>query len=164
MKISNIVVVLCSAALVAACATSYQTASFTGGFKDTRLAPDVFRVSFSGNAFTSSDKVQDFALLRAAELTLANDFKYFAVMDSSDQSRTGTIVTPGSAQTSGTVSAYGNTANYSGTTTYMPPQVTTYYRPGVGLMVRAFPTKPEGIFAFDAVFIAQSIRSKYGIK
>lgn len=164
MNASNIIAVSLVGMLMAACATGYQSASFTGGFKDTQLAPEVFRVSFSGNAYTSSDRVQDFALLRAAELTLANNFKYFAVMDSSNQSRTGTFVSPGSAQTTGTVSAYGNTATYSGTTTYMPPQVTTYYKPGVGLMIRASPTKPEGIFAFDAEFIAQSIRTKYGIK
>lgn len=164
MNASNIIAVSLVGMLMTACATSYQSASFTGGFNDTQLAPDVFRVSFSGNAYTSSDRVQDFALLRAAELTLANNFKYFAVMDSSNQSRTGTFASPGSAQTTGTVSAYGNTATYSGTTTYMPPQVTTYYKPGVGLMLRAFPTKPEGIFAFDAEFIVQSIRTKYGIK
>lgn len=71
--------------LMAACATGYQSSGFTGGFKNTQLSPDVFRVSFSGNAFTSSDRVQDFALLRAAELTLANNAQYFTVITSADQ-------------------------------------------------------------------------------
>ena len=161
MKTLTIIAVALLGTLVTACATSYQSKGFSGGFEDTQLASDVFRISFSGNAFTSNDRVQNFALLRAAELTLANNFKYFAVINSTDQSRTETYISPGSATTSGTVSAYGS---YSGTTTYDPPQVHTYYKPGVGLMVRAFPNKPDGIFAFDAEFIAKSIRSKYGIQ
>lgn len=150
--------------LIAACATGYQSSGFTGGFNDTQLAPDIFRVSFSGNAFTSSDRVQDFALLRAAELTLANNAQYFAVITSADQSRTVTHVTPGSSRTSGTISAYGNTGYYSGTTTYSAPQVNTYYKPGVGMMFRTFQTKPEDGLVFDANFVVSSIRTKYGIK
>jgi hypothetical protein len=146
------------------CATSYQSTGLTGGFRDTQLAPDLFRVSFSGNAFTSGDRLQDFALLRAAELALSNGAQYFAVLSSSDQSRTDTYVTPGSSYTTGTVSAYGNTGTYSGTTTYTAPQVRTYYKPGVGMLVRTFKSKPEGGFAFDADFISKSMREKYGLK
>lgn len=164
MKALAIIATILLGMLVTACATGYQGKGFTGGFNDTQLAPDVFRVSFSGNAFTSNDRVQDFALLRAAEITLANNFKYFAVINSTNQSKTETYVSPGSARTTGTVSGYGGTAYYSGTTTYDPPQVNTYYKPGVGLMVRAFASKPDDIFTFDAEFIFKSIRSKYGIQ
>lgn len=146
------------------CATKYQSASFTGGFKDTQLAPDVFRVSFSGNARTSPGRVQDFALLRAAELCIAGGFPYFAVVESRDQSRAQRYVTPGSAQTTGTLSGYGNTAYYSGTTTYSPAQVNTMHKPGVGLVVQGFKEKPENIFSYDAEFLANSIRTKYKIK
>lgn len=164
MNIRTYIAAAVAGPLLAACATAYQSTGFTGGFRDTQLAPDVFRVSFSGNAFTSRDRVQDFALLRAAELTLANNARYFAVMSSADQSRTDTYVSPGSSYTTGTVSGYGNTAYYSGTTTYTAPQVQTYYKPGVGMMIRTFQTKPEGDFAFDANFIVNSIRTKYRIK
>ena len=146
------------------CATSYQSSGFTGGFTDTQLAPDVFRVSFSGNAFTSSDRVQDFAFLRAAELTLASNARYFAAMSSADQSRNDTYDSPGSAYTTGTVTGYGNTAKYSGNTTYSSPQVHTYFKPGVGMMIRTFQIKPDGGFAFDAEFIVTSLRTKYGVK
>ncbi len=150
--------------LMTACATGYQSSGFTGGFKDTQLAPDIFRVSFFGNSFTSSDRVQDFALLRAAELTLANNAQYFTVIASADQSSTETHVTPGSSHTSGTVSAYGDTGYYSGTTTYSAPRVRTDYKPGVGMMFRTFQSKPEGGVVFDAKFIVTSIRTKYEIK
>ena len=152
MRIANLITAVAAGVMFSACATEYQSASFTGGFTDTQLAPDVFRVSFSGNAFTSSDRAQDFAMLRAAELTLANDARFFGLLSSADQSRTETYVSPGSAM-------YG-----SGTTTYTAPQVSTYYKPGVGMMIRTFKTRPKGGFAFDAEFVANSVRTKYGIK
>jgi hypothetical protein len=164
MRILSFIAVALLVPLMTGCATGYQNSGFTGGFEDTQLAPDVFRVSFSGNAFTSSDRVQDFALLRAAELTLANNAQYFTVITSADQSRIATHVTSGSSHTSGTVSTYGNTGYYSGTTTYSAPQVQTYYKPGVGIMIRTFQTKPEDGVVFDANFIINSIRTKYGIK
>ncbi len=164
MRTVGAIAVVAGTLLGTACATSYQRTGLTGGFKDTQLAPDVFRVSFSGNAYTSVDRVQDFVLLRAAELTLANNFKFFAVINSSDQSRTETSVTSGSAHTTGEVFAPGGVGTYSGTTTYSPPQVTTRYKPGVGMTIRAFQNKPDDIFAFDAAFIARAIRSKYGIE
>jgi hypothetical protein len=150
--------------LLVACATEYRPSSATGGFKETQLAPDVFRVSFSGNAYTSTERVQDFALLRSAELTLANDARFFGVMTTADQSRTSTYVSPGTAQSSGTVSMYGNTGYYSGTTRYSATTVHTLYKPGVGMMIRTFKDKPGGDFVFDAEFVANSIRNKYGIK
>lgn len=164
MRILSFIAVALLVPLMTGCATGYQNSGFTGGFEDTQLAPDVFRVSFSGNAFTSSDRVQDFALLRAAELTLANNAQYFTVITSADQSRIATHVTSGSSHTSGTVSTYGNTGYYSGTTTYSAPQVQTYYKPGVGIMIRTFQTKPEDGVVFGANFIINSIRTKYGIK
>ena len=148
--------VICT--IILGCATGYQTKGFTGGFSDTQLAPDVFRVSFSGNAYTSEDRVQDFALLRAAELCLENGLPYFTVVDSEDRSRTGTFVTQGSATTSGQATVIGNTATYSGTTTYDPGQVYNFYKPGVGLMVRGFAEKPTNVQTFDAQFLIDSCR------
>jgi hypothetical protein len=159
MNIRTYVAAAAAALLLAACATAYQSTGFTGGFRDTQLAPYVFRVSFSGNAFTSNDRVQDFALLRAAELTLANNARYFGVISATDQSRRDTYISPGSSYTTGTASGYGNTAYYSGTTTYTAPQVQPYYKPCVGMMIRTFKSKPEGGFAFDANFIRNSIRT-----
>lgn len=138
--------------LAGACATEYQKSGATGGFKETQLAPDLFRVSFTGNAFTSTERVQDFALLRAAEITLEHHARYFAVVSQHDQTRRNTYVTPGSYYTKGNK------------TTYTSPTVDTYYYPGVGMMVRIFETKPKGNFVFDAEFLSNSIRTKYQIQ
>jgi hypothetical protein len=63
------------------CATPYQQSGYRGGFTETRLAPDIFAISFAGNSFTSPERVSDFALLRAAELTLNNGYNRFTLLN-----------------------------------------------------------------------------------
>jgi hypothetical protein len=66
---------------MASCATPYQSTGFVGGYSDTALAPDVYRVSFQGNGYTSLGRAQDFAMLRAADTALSHGFRYFAIVD-----------------------------------------------------------------------------------
>ena len=74
--------VLVVALLLASCATGYgQKSFFSGGFEDTQLGPDIFRISFSGNDSTSMARTKDFALLRSAELALENGYPYFVVVN-----------------------------------------------------------------------------------
>lgn len=52
-----------------------------GGFSEVRIAPDRFRVKFHGNELTSRERVENYLLYRAAELTLANGSDWFSVAD-----------------------------------------------------------------------------------
>lgn len=69
------------------CATStpYQPASasnrVSGGYSEVRLAPDRYRVTFSGNTLTSRDKVEGYLLYRAAELTPQQGYDWFLIRD-----------------------------------------------------------------------------------
>jgi hypothetical protein len=146
------------------CATSYHSSSYTGGYSDTQLAPDIFRVVFRGNAYAHAERVQDFALLRASELVLQHGFGYFATIDENNSSVPVVINTPGQSYTTGSGSVVGNTMQYSGQTTYYPGETYTLYKSKTGLLIRGFVTKPEGIFAFDAAFLQQSVKEKYQIK
>jgi len=56
-----------------------------GGYTSLRLSHDTYNVAFQGNENSKSSQVHDFALLRSAELTLENGFKYFVVIN--DQSK-----------------------------------------------------------------------------
>ena len=51
----------------------------TGGYEETRLQDDVYRVSFRGNRYTPEMDVIDLLYLRCAELTLQADYTHFAV-------------------------------------------------------------------------------------
>ncbi|MEO1611431.1 MAG: hypothetical protein AAFU55_03620 [Pseudomonadota bacterium] len=75
---------LCLIAALAACAkpTPYQPRAATGGFEESRLETDRYRVSFRGNTVTSRDLVERSLLYRAAELTLAEGGDWFEVVSS----------------------------------------------------------------------------------
>src|SRR5438128_1156200 len=103
MVIKRILLGVGSAILLSGCATSYQSNGFTGGYSETRLAPDVFRVVFNGNGYTSGERAQDFALLRASDLTIQGGCSYFAIIDEKNSTSTSSFTTPGHAQTT----AYG---------------------------------------------------------
>jgi len=69
-----------------ACASSgtgYTVAKDEGdyGYSESRLSDTRYRVSFSGNSNTPVDLVQDYALLRAAELATENDYQWFEVVE-----------------------------------------------------------------------------------
>jgi hypothetical protein len=49
--------ILCFAGFLASCATPYESTGFLGGYSDTALAPDVYRISFQGNGYTSQETV-----------------------------------------------------------------------------------------------------------
>jgi hypothetical protein len=180
MKTTTFIFAAAALSLVVGCATPYQSTSFRGGYSETALAPDIFRVIFRGNGYTSPERAQDFALLRASELTLQRGFTCFAIFDERISTTTQSFTTPGYAHTtaSGTGYSSGNIylnpygGSYSGTssmdvnatTTYSPPQTYVFYKPQTGLLIKAFQSKPEGIFTFDAGFLQQSVKQKYGIK
>jgi hypothetical protein len=151
------------------CATPYQPVGFTGGFSETQLAPDLFRITFEGNGYTSTERAQDFALLRAADLCTEHGFKYFAIANESNTTDVSSFTTPGSAQTTGTTYLYGSGSgnyygNYYGQTTYTPPQTHFIFKPKTGLLVQFLKEKPEKGYLFDAAFLQQSIRGKYKIE
>ena len=61
--------------------TSYGPADDKGfGYQDSKIESDRFRVAFSGDGATPPDLVEDYALLRAAELTIANNHDWFRVV------------------------------------------------------------------------------------
>lgn len=67
--------------LLISCATLYQPEGLTGGYSETRIAENVWRVFFRGNGFTSQERAIDFALLRSAELCLGSGYRYFVVIE-----------------------------------------------------------------------------------
>lgn len=155
------IAIAATSAVLAACATSYQPTGFTGGFNETFLAPDVVRVQFEGNGFTSGTRAQDFAMLRAAELMLEGGYPFFVVVGESNDTQMSTYTTPGRATTTGSAYTSGDYTSYSGSTTYNPGQTMVFYKPSSGLLVKGFADKPENLAVFDARFVVNSIKTKY---
>ncbi len=78
---------LAATAALAACttATPYQPnlrgQAVSGGFSETRLTTDRFRVAFAGNSLTNRDTVERYMLYRATELTLDQGYDWFEIDD-----------------------------------------------------------------------------------
>ncbi|HMO41478.1 MAG TPA: hypothetical protein PKE17_18855 [Saprospiraceae bacterium] len=147
------------------CTTPYQRTGATGGYSDTRLQENVFTVNFRGNGYTSRERAQDFAMLRCADITIENGFRYFAIADSSADEKTMMYHSGGSSQTYGTMNTYGNTT-YGNFNTYGSSGTSVPIRkPRASYTIFCFKEKPpETIMAFDAEFMANSIREKYKMK
>ncbi len=180
MKFTKLIAVLSALVVLSGCETPYQPNGLLGGYSDTELAPDLYRVVIRGDDIATFERIQDFALLRASELTLRHGFSYFAIINERNATSVSSVTIPGHADTtvqgngqnSGNLYLNSNGASYSDTssaylnaqTTYTPPQTYHRFSPQTELLVKAFKTKPDGFFTFDAVFLQQSLKQKYRIK
>ena len=159
---------LLAIAILVGCATSYQKQSFTGGFDETQLDRNIFRVSFKGNAYTSADRAADLCLLRSAELTLSNGYQYFAVVESREGSTQSTYRTPTQSYTNTNVtgSTYGGTFNAMGTstTTTYGGQTFHFSKPSATNTIIMVNDRAEiqGM-TYDARFLYDSLSQKYNV-
>lgn len=98
LKATAIAGLLLAATALTACATAtpYQPnmpgQQVSGGFSDTRLETDRYRVTFAGNSLTSRETVERYLLYRAAELTTGEGYDWFALVDRSTDRKTRTYV------------------------------------------------------------------------
>ena len=137
--------ILALAVLLAACATPYQPDGMRGGYTETQLGPNLFRVSFSGNTFTNSARVEDFALLHSADVALVHGYGYFIILDEVAYSANGAV-----------------TAGAPTHVTKVAGSDYTLALPRRRNLILCFAQKPEG-FSYDARFLATSLRNNYGI-
>jgi hypothetical protein len=76
---------LAACLLLAACTTPTvygpRTASTASGFSEMRIEADRYRVSYQGGNGAGADQVADYALLRAAEITAAQGYDWFRVVE-----------------------------------------------------------------------------------
>ena len=147
---------------LSACYTQYGKSGFTGGYKDLKLGDDLYTVSFQGNAYTSSERAGHMALLRACEITLANGYQYFSIIEggSSIDQRYITTQTPSNT----TVNCVGSSCyarTYGGGT-----NVFAVNRPSSSMVIKCFKQKPNNpnLMILTAQEVASSIKALYKIK
>ncbi len=128
--------------------TPYQQMGFSGGVDTQQITADTYRIVARGNASTSSTRIQDYTLLKAAETTRAAGGTHFAIVSAADASSVGQITTGGTAQTT----FVGNMA----TTTYNPPTTHHYVKPGQDTYIRVLnitpgQAPPRGAYSADEI-------------
>ena len=74
--------------VLSGCATEYHARRADGGYSETQTGPQSWQVVFEGTRATMSEQMRDFALLRSAELTLAQGYSHFTLSESSQERRT----------------------------------------------------------------------------
>lgn len=129
---------------LAACATPYQPMGALGGYSDIQLNADTYQITVAGNGYTSSDRAQKIALLRAADLTLKAGYQRFVVLS-------GNVSSQYAGNAPVVMNTFGNTVIASG------GEAIT--KPGGNLIIRLVkPTDPGFATALDANLISAQLR------
>ncbi len=153
----NLIIISIVALFIQGCATAYQCSGFSGGYSETQLDENVFKVSFRGNGYTGRERVSDFTLLRSAELALDNGYKYFVIIDADSYTSNVTYTAPTTYNTYST--GYGSATTYA-----TGGQSYNISKPSSSNTIVCVKEKPSTGFSYNAEFIYKSITQKYGIK
>ena len=116
------------------CSTPYQKNSFmglTGGYKDSQLSHNSFRVVAKGNAFTSLDEVQNIVLMRAAELTVNNNYDVFQIIKSNTRINSSIVSNPVQTITTYTPGQASSSATYGGS-------ISTIKKPTADIIIKMY--------------------------
>jgi hypothetical protein len=169
-------ILLVSSVLLSGCSTTYESNGFSGGYSETQLDENVFKVAFRGNGYTGRERVDDFTLLRSAELTIQSGYKYFVIVNANSYTSNSTYITPTIATTNvnansyGTANIYDNNATYNentygtATTTVSGGQTYNISKPSSSNTIVCFKEKPTTGFSYNAEFIFKNITKKYDIE
>ena len=98
--------------------TPYQSVGFLGGYTEVRVNPRSYTVNFKGNGFLGRATAHQYALRRAAELTLQSGLDGFVVQGEANYRRPGEGVHPEDDVTITMLSAAEITHQPQGTTVY----------------------------------------------
>ncbi len=160
---NNFFVTIVLALVLSGCATGYQPDGYTGGFSEVQFDENVFEIRFSGNAMVGANTARDYAMLRAAEVTLENGYEYFVVLGEEDRTAVSTHTSGGSSTTTYDSTMAGNSVQGTANTTYKSPQTNTYHKPTSRKTIMLFHEKPEDVISYSARFVRESIRSAHDI-
>ena len=158
---SKMLVRVLIAIVLVGCATGYKKEGyFTGGFRETRLGENIFQVRFSGNQYTSSERAQDFTLLRCAELAKLNGFTHFVIVEGQSLTSQRTYKSPTKTKVNATVA--GNSVYGKATTT--GGQTYTISSPTRSNTIVCFRGQPKQYaLSYESNYIINAIKQKWGI-
>ena len=148
--------------LLSSCATPYQAYGATGGFNETRINENVYRVSFKGNAYTSLEKATYFTLLRSAELTLEKGYNHFLVINEDQYFKEITSQLPDRTTYSTQVRESSDRIRLKVTVKNYPGQEITIFKPRSTNTIMMFEYPPAEDY-FDARYIVRTIKRKYDL-
>ena len=144
MKITSFLILI--TILFSGCSSYQQKSSLfnKSGFSEERMGNNVFRVTYEGNEENSDEEVSDFNLLRSAEITLENGFKYFVILKTTD---------------SASDESFGSTPSLSSSSSGVSKQHTAT---ATIICSKEYSDISHGQL-YDAASIVEDIKKKYGL-
>lgn len=129
-----------------------------------QLDNNVWKVTFEGNGYSKSQRSEELAMLRSAELTLKQNFTHFAFIDSRSMSETRTISTPQNSVSTFNANSFGGSTTGTISTRTYGGGIQSFNVPKTTNTVMMFNGKPElNAVVYDAKFICESIGKKYDV-
>jgi len=165
-KYLTLIVGATAALALGACATAtpYQpktTNLNSFGYSDTRIEPGKYRVGFRGNTSTDRSTVENYVLLRAAELTLSEGLGHFVIFEE-DEGSTSNFSSTGfnngfGGGFRGGFGRRGFGGGFGGTTTSRTRERRNF---DVSVIIQAFPGEKseENYMAFNATDVVENLR------
>lgn len=138
-----------AATLAAGCATTYQPHGLTGGFEESQVNANSFRVAFRGNGYTSTNRAEELTLLRSAELCLERGFPGFVLLRERTDLKNESLWMSNTTVRRGNVFSSGTNLNFS--------------MPSTSNLVSCIAEKPANVFSYDAVVLYESLTTKYQV-
>jgi len=123
--------------IVISCSTQYQSHGRMGGYSETRISENVWKVDIKSNDFAEGERASDYLLLRCAEITNDNGFNYFQISDSA--------------------------SNPSIILSKSDDDWFTKVKTKKSCFITCFKGMPEKGTAYNAKFIIESIKDKYNM-
>ncbi len=163
VRTASLIAALSLAACATAVGTDYRPADKKGyGYAEQRVEAGRYRVTFAGDGATPPALVEDFALLRAAELAKANGYDWFRVVgrDLSEERKGGVGIGAGAGG--------GSTGGRSGVGVGVSGDLGTigakkFYTARLEVLMGKGP-KPEGPDVYDAKSVIDSIRERSAVE
>ncbi|MFC1501073.1 hypothetical protein ACFL58_01315 [Elusimicrobiota bacterium] len=145
--------------LMFGCTTGYHQYKSKDGFSEKTINKNTFSIKFVGNVYTSLEKVEDFALLRSAEIASKNGFNYFSVTDKKIFEDTKSYVTMSGA------TAYNGGYRPGGSvdSNFFGRQRHKFKRPTAEKTIKCFVNKPQksNLKIYKAEEVIKTISAKY---
>jgi hypothetical protein len=157
---------------LSSCATAYRPLRHQYGYYQQQVGQDQYEVSFLGNGSSSYERVLDFALLRASEIALQRQAKFFTISDvvnlssarkyrtASQSFRTASPFLGTRGRVAPFAPEFGGGAD-QGYLMMIPGEERIFYRPGVRLSIRLLAEAVAGGSAYEPVRLREQLKHKY---
>ena len=153
MRLMRTVLILSVLLLTGCASTQYiqREGSFWGnGYYDKKIQEGVYKVGYTGNAYTLGDAADDLTLLRAADVALQNGYSYFVIIDRAKRTNVNSSYSP--------LMPY----SYKGNTYFTGGYSTTTYAPDIEMTIRCSAKKP--LDTREMIYDAKEIKTNLGDK